>query len=104
MCVLRFCVWDRSTEACLNPPVIFLDDGDVMNDNQPRAQQWQRLVAEYFVPILGGTRSAWAEANRVMLDDMLAPPAWQARMAADADYQAFDDHYQLDWLKNMCSM
>jgi len=35
-------------------PIIFLDDGGVMNDNNARALQWQRLVGEYFVPLLGG--------------------------------------------------
>ena len=43
---------------------IFLDDGGVLNDNDRRAPQWQRLVGEFFVPRLGGTHQAWAEANR----------------------------------------
>ena len=36
--------------------MVFLDDGGVMNDNNERGLQWQRLVSEYFVPLLGGPR------------------------------------------------
>jgi hypothetical protein len=48
--------------------MIFLDDGGVMNDNSQRASQWQRLVSEFFLPLLGGTKEAWIEANRVAVD------------------------------------
>ena len=33
-------------------PVLFLDDGGVMNDNRLRGEQWRRMVAEFFTPIL----------------------------------------------------
>ncbi len=84
------------------PPYIFLDDGGVMNDNRLRGSQWQRMVAEFFVPILGGTPTAWAKANRIVLDGILAPAAWQARLRADPDYPGFDHRYQVDWLHRMC--
>jgi len=87
----------------LNDPIIFLDDGGVMNDNRLRGEQWRRLVAEFFVPILGGAPAAWAEANRRVMDGISAPAAWQARLLADPDYFAFDRRYLLDWLAGMCA-
>ena len=44
-------------------PIIFLDDGGVINDNARRAPQWQRLVGDFFSPRLGGTVGQWARAN-----------------------------------------
>jgi FMN phosphatase YigB (HAD superfamily) len=44
-------------------PVIFLDDGGVMNDNARRGPEWQRLVGVYFAPRLGGAEAAWSQAN-----------------------------------------
>jgi HAD superfamily hydrolase (TIGR01509 family) len=47
----------------LEKPVIFLDDGGVMNDNERRSTQWQRLVGEFFSPRLGGAIADWQRAN-----------------------------------------
>ena len=85
-------------------PVIFLDDGGVLNDNRLRGTQWQRMVGEFFVPRLGGTPEAWAEANRALITSMLAPDAWRERMLAAPDYATFDYKYQLDWLYGMCEL
>lgn len=60
--------------------VVFLDDGGVMNDNSQRALQWQRLVSEFFVPLLGGTPDAWIEANRVVIDHILDLENWRTRI------------------------
>ena len=46
-------------------PAVFLGDGGVMNDNETRGRQWQRLVAEYVAPRLGGNPRDWGEANKV---------------------------------------
>jgi hypothetical protein len=73
----------------VNQPVIFLDDGGVMNDNRLRAEQWQRMVGEFFAPILGGSTTAWAEANRVVMDAFFVPTAWQARLRAAPDFRTF---------------
>ena len=88
----------------MNQPILFLDDGGVMNDNRLRAEQWQRMVGAFFVPILGGTPTSWAEANRVVIDTILAPTAWQERLRAATDYLTFDYTYQLDWLHGMCAI
>lgn len=88
----------------MRQPVLFLDDGGVMNDNRVRGEQWRRMVAEFFAPILGGAPEVWAEANRVVIDRILEPTAWLARLRAAPDYQNFDDAYQLDWLHEMCAI
>ena len=57
--------------ARLVPPgdlTVFLDDGGVLNDNERRTAEWGRLIADYLSPRLGGTREAWAEANRDVFD------------------------------------
>jgi len=82
-------------------PMLFLDDGGVMNDPRLRGPQWQRLVAEFFVPRLGGTPEAWSKANRLVISRLLEPAAWQARLQAVDDYRSFEYRYQLDWLRMM---
>jgi HAD superfamily hydrolase (TIGR01509 family) len=82
-------------------PVLFLDDGGVMNNNRRRGRQWQRLVAEFFAPRLGGTPQARSRANRIVSSRLLEPAAWQARVQAAPDYRTFDYRYQLDWLHTM---
>lgn len=84
--------------------VVFLDDGGVMNDNRLRGPQWQRLVAEFFAPQLGGTSEAWAAANRTVIKAMLEPAAWQERLQSAQGFQHFDRVYQVDWLKGMCAL
>ena len=85
-------------------PIIFLDDGGVMNDNNVRALQWQRLVGEYFVPLLGGSSEAWSRANRLVTDRLFEPDAWRRRVQAAADYRSFDRDYQVEWLQGMCAL
>ena len=84
--------------------VIFLDDGGVMNDNRKRGPQWQYLVSEFFVPLLGGTSEAWIEANRIVIEHLFEPVAWQMRLRSATDYKSFDREYQLDWLRGMCEL
>ena len=56
--------------------VVFLDDGGVMSDNRLRGVQWQRLVGEFFVPLLGGTHEAWANANLVVASRLFDPDSF----------------------------
>jgi HAD superfamily hydrolase (TIGR01509 family) len=83
---------------------IFLDDGGVMNDNLLRAPQWRRLVGEFFIPRLGGTPEAWHDANKLIIDQLLEPQAWQIRIQSSSNYKSFDRTYQLDWLGGMCRL
>lgn len=85
-------------------PVLFVDDGGVMNDNSLRGPQWQRLLGEFFPPLLGGTPEAWAEANRVV-----APRLWEEYLQImggrpDADYLAYSRGERLAWLREMCEL
>src|SRR6266700_615681 len=83
---------------------IFLDDGGVISDNNLRASQWQRLVGEFFMPLLGGTSEAWKEANWIVSERLFQADAWDARLRAASDYQSFDYAYQFDWLSGMCEI
>ena len=60
-------------------PVLFVDDSGVLNDNRLRGPQWDRLVGEFFPPLLGGRPEAWPEANRVVAerDWIETRTAWQ---------------------------
>ncbi len=84
--------------------IIFLDDGSVMNDNNTCALQWQKLVSEYFVPLLGGPTEAWSRANQMVADRLFEPDAWRRRVRVAADYRSFDRDYQMDWLQGMCEL
>ncbi len=86
----------------MKSPVLFLDDGGVLNDNAARAPQWQRLVGEYFAPRLGGDPAAWAEANRQVMSDLSARGGWEWLMRAAADQDDYDRRYYAMWLPSMC--
>lgn len=84
--------------------VLFLDDGGVISDNKVRGPQWQRLVGEFFAPVLGGEPQAWAEANRVYTATLFEPAKWQARLADARDYWDFEETYFLEWVEGMCKL
>ena len=83
-------------------PVLFLDDGGVMNDNQVRGQQWPRLTGEFFPPILGGTPELWADANRIVARRLSAPEIWRPLLRASRDAADFYRRYNLAWLGGLC--
>jgi len=77
---------------------LFIDDGGVMSDNALRGTEWPRLVAEFFVPILGGDHASWVKANKVVFrhlePTLTAGPHHQ-------DYGEWIDAYRVLWLKEM---
>src|SRR5215469_15183890 len=84
-------------------PIIFLDDGGVMNNNRLRGQQWQRLVGEFFAPRLGGDSAAWAKANRIHMESAFEPANWQAlAQVSFDDYARFERVYWHNWIGGMC--
>lgn len=83
---------------------LFIDDGGVLSDNRVRGPQWQRLVGEFFAPVLGGSKEAWAEANREVITAILEPTAWRERLQAAPDFESFDRQYLIDWLAMMCKL
>jgi len=90
--------------SAARPLAIFLDDGGVMNDNVPRGEQWRRLVAAYFAPILGGTHEAWEHANIRIITSILEQSAWEQRLQSAPDYETFERIYFVDWLAAMCDI
>lgn len=76
---------------------LFIDDGGVMNDNAIRGRLWQRGVAEFFAPRLGGSPEAWAEANL----KIVASELWTMPVARGETYDAWYRRYQIEWLSAM---
>lgn len=83
-------------------PIIFLDDGGVMNNNLLRSVQWPRLAGAFFSAQLGGEPADWAKANRISVAAISEPQSWQARILAAPDYASFEREYWCDWVSNMC--
>ena len=83
---------------------VFLDDGGVMNDNRLRGPQWERLVGDFFAPRLGGTKAAWAKANRRVLEGVYQRMfgRWANWDEATQDYVATYRESEADWLLSMC--
>jgi HAD superfamily hydrolase (TIGR01509 family) len=78
---------------------IFLDDGGVITDKQRRAAEFERLVGDCFVPLLGRTEAAW---TRVVVDQLADPQS--ASALAAADFVGFYRGYQLRWVAGMCEL
>jgi HAD superfamily hydrolase (TIGR01509 family) len=83
-------------------PIVFLDDAGVLNDYTAWPEQWERLVGEFFAPRLGGTRAAWAEANRVVMDWIYQDDVRNGLIEGAPDYRAFERAFDLAWLGRMC--
>ena len=79
---------------------LFIDDGGVLNDNSRRGPEFQRLIAEFFPPRLGGTPQAWAEANRATFQHVFE--ADRDAMAVVDAYQQEVAPYETEWLTAMC--
>lgn len=81
-------------------PVLFIDDGGVLNDPALRPSQYLTLIGEFLPPRLGGTPERWRAANRIA-----APAAWHgvvARLPEFATHREFHRTYGLDWMRRMC--
>jgi HAD superfamily hydrolase (TIGR01509 family) len=83
-------------------PVIFLDDGGVMNDNALRGPQWERLVGEFFVPRLGGDPAAWAAANHVVATEQFRRFEATLDRGPTMAYADFRQRDTREWLVLMC--
>jgi HAD superfamily hydrolase (TIGR01509 family) len=86
------------------PLTLFLDEGGVLNDDTLRGAQWPPLVGEFFAPRLGGAPEAWAQANRVVMQRLLEPPAWSALLSTAANHAGFERLYYSAWLQGMCDL
>jgi hypothetical protein len=95
---------DSLRDTHLSLLTIFLDDDGVMSDNEVRGPQWQRLVAEYFSPILSEAPEAWAAANRIYIGNMVDPAQWESCLPGFTDCNRWDAAYHLDWINGMCTI
>ena len=86
----------------MSPLNIFLDDGGVITDKQRRAAEFERLVGDCFVPLLGGTEEAWTRAHRMVVDRLADPQS--VRALATVDFVGFYRAYQLRWIGGMCEL
>ena len=53
--------------------VVFVDLGGVIIDKDQQTTQWQGLVGECFVRLLGGTQEAWTLAHRLVTTETPNP-------------------------------
>jgi HAD superfamily hydrolase (TIGR01509 family) len=85
---------------------VFLDDGGVLNDNERRAAEWQRLVGEFLAPRLGGTPKAWGDANSAVFDQQWRRfEEWQRRAIERDEHGDFfgSAEERQRWLREMCA-
>lgn len=85
-------------------PVLFLDDGGVMNDNTRRGPQFARLVAQYLQPRLGGAPEAWPVANAEVAARLFERQLAHFRASPYASWHSVLDDYEVDWLGGMCAV
>ncbi len=79
---------------------VFLDDGGVLNNNELRAPQWQKLIAQYFAPRYGGNHNAWKKANRIAFENLLK--SWKkAKKKPELDFQTFWQNESELWITTM---
>lgn len=80
---------------------LFFDDGGVMNDDNKRGKQWQRLVAEYFVPRYGGDPERWGKANLLALDHIISKIKEKMLTNTEYDYIEFQKFENQTWITVM---
>jgi beta-phosphoglucomutase-like phosphatase (HAD superfamily) len=82
-------------------PVLFVDDGGVLNDNGRRGPEYLRLLGEYLPSRLGGTASQWKAANQAVFAPLFADV--QSRIGTFANFADFQREYELRWIGGMCA-
>jgi hypothetical protein len=85
-------------------PVIFLDDGGVMNSHALREPQYRKLVGEFLAPRLGGELLDWSEANWIFTHHDIHPHFGLLRANPTLDYATWSRGFRLAWLRRMCAM
>ena len=80
-------------------PVLFLDDGGVMNDNRLRGPQWRALLGPFMQERYGGDAEAWSAINPGALKT-----AWEAVIGRVRTYRTqaeFHRDYSVLWTHGM---
>ncbi len=83
----------------LGRPVLFIDDGGVMNDNSLRAPQWAALLGPFMSERYGGDSAAWSRVNRVAFTN-----AWECvvtRIDTFSSHTDFHQEYCVLWSEGM---
>jgi beta-phosphoglucomutase-like phosphatase (HAD superfamily) len=88
----------------VHQPVIFLDDGGVMNSNAIREPQYRKLAGEFLAPRLGGELLDWSEANWIFTHHDIHAHFGLLRANPMLDYAMWSRGFRLAWLRRMCAM
>ena len=75
-----------------------------MNNNELRGHQWQRLVAEYLAPRLGGEHGAWGPANMTVANQQFARFEAGTLFPPNGGYVDIWDGEERRWLREMCEL
>ena len=82
-------------------PVLFIDDGGVLNDNRLRRPEWIRLIGEFMPSRLAGSAEEWAAANRAVVTQAFWTDI-QRRLTSFENHRQFQRSYALAWMHRMC--
>jgi phosphoglycolate phosphatase-like HAD superfamily hydrolase len=80
-------------------PVLFIDDGGVLNDNRVRGPRWARELGPWMAERYGGAPEDWTAANREAF-----PEAWEEVGAKRGTYETqreFQRDYSVSWCRAM---
>lgn len=81
---------------------IFFDDGNVLNDNQIRGKQWQKLVGEYMAPRFGREPRSWGLANARFISNFLEIDFPKIEKEyRDKSYQEAKHYFIEEWINQM---
>ncbi|KAG0038074.1 hypothetical protein BGZ82_001147 [Podila clonocystis] len=85
------------------PRAIFLDSGDVINDNRLRGPQWMNMVGT-FVPSspLSGPGDLWGIANGNLAHKFFTEGLWYELLQKWESHKVLDRQYNLLWVKEGC--
>lgn len=83
----------------MSSPLLFLDDGGVMNDNRLREPEWKRLVAEFFGSRFGP--GDWAAANARALEVEMRLFSEFLTTKKGRGFNAFIRNVDYLWIKTM---
>lgn len=80
---------------------IFLDDGGVMNNDQIRGKQWQKLIGKYFSPKFGGKPDMWGIANKRFITEYMNNYREEISKNIELPYSEIYESYIEEWINSM---
>lgn len=82
-------------------PIIFFDDGGVLNSNQLREDQWKLHVADFMVDKFGGEHAKWMQANVNAITKMFDFMNKKSEAGEFMDYKEYRKLEAKLWVENM---